>query len=138
MSRSVSTPLGAIVIAYAHWEDRGDIDVMDQWDDLLNSIRGSLTEEFPSLYHADGWVGREDRVLLENSHTRIGISEYIGTISIWALPKSAVGAHWIKSIIPGAQRVLAPIFSGELMKLAGICSNGEAVYSIFKPGGDDV
>ena len=37
----------------------------------------------PSLYEADGWAGREDRILLQNGHVEIGVSEYCGLAAIW-------------------------------------------------------
>lgn len=133
MSRTVSTPAGAIVLAYAHYEDNGDADAQEQWDDIVSGIKCVLRYRYRSLNEIDRWVGREDHAVLENDLVVIGISEYVGTISIWALPKSGIGETWARNIVVGAQHMLAPLFGGELMRRIATFDNGEAVFQIFKP-----
>jgi len=43
---------------------------------------------WPSFDNCDKWFGREDRVLLQNELSYIGISEYCGLVLIWIVPRT--------------------------------------------------
>ena len=129
MSRSVSTPRNAQVIAYAHVEcEEDEADVQDTWDDDLVNLSAALRAAFPSMSPADRWLDREDHVILENRHAYIGVSEYCGLVAVWIVPEDTPTAlHWCAQIEPRFRRVVADVFGVELRHIA-TASNGEAFF----------
>ena len=122
MGRSVSYPSHAEIVAYRDW--LGD-DEPDEWawDAFVDCIRDDVAACWPSFQDADHWIGREDRVILENSLAQVGVSEYCGLAAIWIVPKDTpLAAGFINRIRPKFLRTL-----GNLRKL-GTFSNGEAVF----------
>lgn len=105
-----------------------------RWDDFLDCLRSEFQRAFPSMYECDEWVGREDRAVLENRHAYIGVSEYMGLVSVWCKPKesysdepsTALAEHWAACIEAKAKRTLDR-FTSRLVRL-GTFSNGEGVY----------
>ena len=87
MGRSVSYPRGAQVAFRIL--DNGEPDEDDQddaewaYECLCEHIRASASAAFPSFRSVDGWRGREDRVLLRNAYSAIGISSYGSIAAIW-------------------------------------------------------
>lgn len=129
MSRSVDYLTGAELVTYM--ETPEEIEDSFDWEDFIEGIKYRLTKLFPSLYDADAWDGRETHIILENSFAEIGVSEYMGlvSLSIRAKPDSyeysdrleELGKQWIANI---EKKFLA---LGDLVKL-GAMSNGEGVY----------
>lgn len=126
MGRSVSTPHNAVAVAYAHrsFEDEWD------WEDFEYDFKYRCKRRWPSLEDEDRWIGRENHVLLENQHARIGLSEYMGLVAMWIVPQedewypehNSLHEHWCNQIADRFKRVF-----GELLHV-GTFSNGEAVF----------
>lgn len=127
MSRTVSTPNGAVAIAYrdvSYIEDEFD------WDMFQEDIIAQLQSAFPSLAEADSWIGREDHVVLENGHCKITISEYCGLAAISLVPETHdcypaednLADHWCAQISIRFIDMLS-----ELRHVA-TASNGEAFF----------
>jgi len=134
MSRSVSTPNGAVAIAYRDVTYMTDEDSQWEWDMFQEDIIQQLQNAFPSLDEADSWIGREDHVVLENSHCQVTISEYCGLAAISLVPierdcfyaedfgSQNLSYHWCQQIAKKFNELL-----GELRHVATF-SNGEAVF----------
>jgi hypothetical protein len=107
-----------------------------EYDDLIDWIRETGAESWPSLYECDRWLDREDRAILENGHCFIGASEYCGFVSVWIVPKesdgwgradtSGLAAAWIERIAPRFRELF-----GEYER-EGVMSNGCGVYRKVK------
>lgn len=105
MGRSVSTPSNCQAVArkdtgyfgydyndekQAYDFDAGysEFQAEDDYDFLKESIIESAQEQWPSFVVVnDKWLGREDRVLLENDLAYIGVSEYCGLTAVWLKSK---------------------------------------------------
>jgi len=131
MDRSVSTPTGAVAIAYrdvTHFQDDFE------WDMFQEDVIQQLQQAFPSLATANSWIGREDHVVLENGHCKVTISEYCGLAAISLVPethdcyysediaKQNLADHWCNQISNKFVELLS-----ELNKV-GTFSNGEAIF----------
>lgn len=146
MARSVSYAKGAKWVLYTHVEepkpegcDYGDPPHQDDcqiaWDDFMGTLKDELQARFPSLTACDEWLGREDRAVLQNDHAYFGVSEYMGLVSVWAVPKQDDGwgqnmdglhAHWTG--LAEAKAKDAVKAAGELLVKVATFSNGEAVF----------
>lgn len=132
MSRSVSYARGAAWVLYTH------VDTLDEdffaWEDFIENLIHEFKQAFPSLYEASGWIGNEDRVLLQNRHAKIGVSEYFGLVSVWCVPKehpewggwNPLADNWCEQIRDKAATTLES-FAPRLVK-EGCMSNGECVF----------
>lgn len=131
MGRSVSTPTGAVAIAY---RDVSEFQDEFEWGFFKENIIDQLKRAFPSLAEADSWIGREDHVVLENGHCKVTISEYCGLAAISLVPenhdcyysediaKQNLADHWCTQVAGKFENLL-----GELNKI-GTFSNGEAIF----------
>jgi len=122
MGRSVSVPPAAELVAYKTYEGEHEI----EWDLLVEDVQEYFKAKYPSLENSGEWLGREDRAILENRLVYIGISEYCGLVSVWAVPKEEyadLAARFVKQIAPYFQKI------GELRKI-GTASNGEAFFEL--------
>lgn len=117
MSRSVSCPYTATFMGYIYPE----LEDSDDFDWFVENLQMSLKEKFPSLIESSEWVGREDLCIVENENAKIGVSEYMGMICLWAIPNNNLGVHWIDQI----KKTLNSYTN--CYKVATF-SNGEAVY----------
>lgn len=128
MGRSVSVPSGAVNVAYR--------DVMDlhdpwEWEDFLGVVQELAMINWPTVWKADRWIGREDHVIAENKFCEIGVSEYCGVASIWMLPKENsvsesevnLARHWVEKVSSTFHKEF-----GEYQRI-GVMSNGESVYT---------
>jgi hypothetical protein len=142
MGRSVSTPHNAALVAFVDWfdgtytdEETGE-EIQRQpesydWDDYMDCTRDHAKSLWPSFEDTDRWLGREDRVLLENRLAYFGVSEYCGLAAIWIVPKDHGGYpelanSWVSQI---STKFHANF--GELRKV-GTASNGEAFFERIK------
>ena len=122
MGRSVSTPRDALLIEY---QDVLEIETWTEWQDFCEEIMSQAVEHWGEFRRCDGWLGREDRILLENTFAYFGISEYCGLAAIWIAHKED-----FETLATGWARMIGPKFArtfGEMDKL-GTMSNGEAVF----------
>ena len=114
-------------------------DHSDDWEDFLEWVVSEAQRIAPSLQSADRDVSHwnyrtENRVILENRHSEVSVSEYCGLVAISLAPRSdwegypdensleSLGAQWRARI---AGRFASSL--GTLRKL-GTFSNGESVY----------
>ncbi|MCX8073008.1 MAG: hypothetical protein N3C12_11220 [Candidatus Binatia bacterium] len=121
----------------AHEDHCGPQDIQSEWDYYIKDFQSQMQEVFASLQTCDKWIGREDRALLENAFCYIGVSEYMGLVSMWVVPKDAtyysapgfevLRDHWIDQIGQRFYEVAHTCF-GEPLKKLGHMSNGEVVY----------
>lgn len=123
MARTVSVPCGAVAVAYQ------DVTGYEEWEfeDYTEYLRETVKSHWPSFEDADGWLGREDAMLLENGHAYVGISEYCGLAAIWLVPKDdnehpELSESWCEKIADKFETLL-----GEYRKV-GCASNGECFY----------
>jgi len=141
MGRSVSYPSGAHV-AFSHWdagwiEDDDDPDTrhfdqhaaQDDWDLIVEDFCEQVLALYPSAWTANGWIGREDRIVAMNRYARFGISEYCGCIAYWVVlrddidpSREGLAQRWLDRIAVGFKKRFAT-----LVRL-GVFSNGEAIF----------
>lgn len=105
---------------------------------LCDDVRATARSAFPSFERCEAWRGREDRVLLRNSHADIGVSVYGSIAAIWIVERDD-GAYWDRDMRTACAgrvrhwlRQVAPRFDrlfGELERI-GCMSNGEGVYRL--------
>ncbi len=115
-------------------EDYPDQDLAAMyWDDFIGNLRTEFEAAFPSLSDCDRWLGNEDLAVLENCHAYIGVSEYMGLVSVWCVPKDGeygedrpLAQHWASIIHPRAEKALSRV-APRYEKLATM-SNGEGVF----------
>ena len=123
MGRSVSTPYNAMLVAY---QTALDIEDPLDWDLHCDNLRHLAQRRWPSLKPRNGFLDREDRILLENEFAYFGVSEYCGLAAVWIAHKGddqePLAQGWATQIARTFQREF-----GELERL-GTMSNGEAVF----------
>jgi hypothetical protein len=131
MGRSVSYASGSCERAFEtieSTEDSGDFD----WDMFREDVAYRGRAVAKSFRDCDKWVGREDHAILENEFAYLGLSEYMGLVCIWLLPKEGddygdeykpLRERWLSQIAPKFHKVF-----GTLNKV-GTFSNGEAVFT---------
>ena len=100
----------------------------EEWYFLLEDIKEFFKSFYDSLYDSDKWIGREDHVILENSHCQIGISGYCGLCCLWVVIKETdfqdLSNTWV-------DKYLCPFMTKHYAKLKreGTMSNGVSIYS---------
>lgn len=131
MGRSVSTPHNATAVAYLNFEPEYPDDCQHDWDDLVEWIKDTAADRWPSLEDCDQWIGREDHAILENGHAYIGVSEYCGLVAVWLVPKedngyshdhSALADRWCSQIASRFRELFGTLRS------IGTASNGEQFF----------
>ena len=131
MSRSVMTADYAEYVFYDYLEYDDTDDYADMvWQDYVEYITDRIGLMFPSLYQPEReeWNNRECRVILENEHTVITLSEYCGVVAICLAPRiddgiiSPLGVRWRAQV--------APKIDAELSRLRriGTFSNWEGLF----------
>ena len=138
MGRSVSFPRGACVAFCQFDEDFDDPDEADwAYEMLCEDITAQTRAAFASFDPAQGWRGREDRILLRNSYADVGVSIYGGIAAIWLVERDdgayhdcdartacrARAAHWLQQVAPRFIALFAQL------DCIGRMSNGESVYA---------
>lgn len=101
-----------------------------QWEDWEDYQRDKAKKLFPSMTPCDEWLDNENKVIMENEHAYIGVSEYCGQASIWLVCKADIHdiEHYglAKAWCGKAAHGFSQKF-GDLVRL-GTMSNGESVY----------
>jgi hypothetical protein len=133
MARSVSYPSNAAQVVYAAFECDDPEDAQYTWDDAVDYMQEFAIEKFPSLCRTDRWLGREDRVVLENSLACITVSEYCGLVAIAVVPhddtdRPGLCQRWADTI---NIEQLAACFGTPLIS-KGRASNGEQFFTPAK------
>lgn len=153
MARSVSVPRNATAVAYIdatgfgmmhpydpetdQYDESADL-VYDEFqsqcdfDHFMEHTVDRLMEMFPSMKPVDDWIDNEERVIAENYLARVGISEYMGLISLWMIPHEFdwYDANLVNLADQWTSRVSAKFEAAftEMVKV-GTFSNGEAVFA---------
>lgn len=115
--------------------ETNDSDYEFCFDDLLGNITYSLLAKFKSLSKVEKrWDGRETRIILENSHCEIGISEYCSLVSVSIRVKvsdyvnEALAENWIKQNWHAMVKTMTENTYHENLTRIGGFSNGESIY----------
>ena len=134
MGRSVDYDSDAIAVAYV---DGSDIQDSFEFDEYIESVQDYVKELWPSFDAEDRWIGRELRLIAENSMAYIAVSEYCGLISLSLVPKTEqyLNSYYSDEValanLTGAWTArIAPKFmkSFNQFNRLGSFSNGESVY----------
>jgi hypothetical protein len=133
MGRSVSRPSNATAVAYRSFEAEDEFDAEFEFEYLIDWVRETAKEAWPSMVECDEWVGREDHAILSNDLAYIGLSEYCGLVSIWLVDREdrydgydQGEANLCKPWCAQIERKFLKLFS-EYQKI-GTASNGESFY----------
>ena len=122
MGRSVSVASGATSVVYIVI----DCEDADDFDGLLDCLRGDLVDVFPSFEDCDFWVDREDLAILENGHARVVVSEYLGLVSVCLVPnEDPLARAWCDQV---ADTFRTALEGWDTVALIGYASNGEGFY----------
>jgi hypothetical protein len=127
MARTVSTPGDAILVGYAPLCDCDCSDGCDCYSDRVEYLQYLGTKRWPSMDDVDRWVGRENRVILENKFACLGISTYCGLASVWMCARSSLGQAWVEQQSKAFDKLVEDVFGTRLAKVA-TASNGEAFF----------
>lgn len=136
MGRSVET-VGDHVVYFDCSEYYENTIAEELWNDLIANFQDSLIAKYKSLETVKGkWIERENRIILENGHVQISISEYCGCGAVSVFVNPANEEHWPYSITL-AEYWLDQCWSG-IMKIVeqyvtalsklGAMSNGVSVF----------
>jgi hypothetical protein len=159
MGRSVSTPSNCNEVAYkdVSWmgynfdesNEEYDYSTFDsdlaefEWDDFVFDIKEQIQGTWSSFEEVENkWLGREDKVLLENTFAYVGVSNYCGLAAIWLKSKhdELDGSYYCdEQRIANLSDAFCNKIKGKFYKMfsqyrkIATFSNGEAVYE--KVGG---
>jgi len=132
MSRSVNHLNHAEHVSFIPTEDFCGCDPDDPdcsffFKEEADRVAERLRGRWPSFEAADRWNNRETRVVAENGHAEVGVSEYCGLTSVSIAvvencERPELAEHWIRSMVSAFEEMF-----GTLRKL-GTFSNGESVY----------
>ena len=94
MSRSVNYLNDAIAIAFVTTEEFSgiepcDLDCQEFFKEAADDVAARLREKWPSFEEADSWDNRETRIVAENYHAVVGVSEYCG-LTRSTIPRSSL------------------------------------------------
>lgn len=125
MARSVSYPSDTHTVCFRDGTDDSFSEF--DWDYFVDWVRATCQVYWPSMCEVDQWAGREDRILVQNNHAQIGVSEYCGLVAVWLRPRpdndnQQLATNWCDQIQKKFQKHF------DELRLVGRFSNGEAVY----------
>lgn len=131
MGRSVSCPPDAVITEYL----QVDINDSDEWDEFIDDLREVVKERYPSFWDVDKWIGREDRAILANDHSYIGVSYYCDIVCVWGVVRpyatnESLSKHWLESIVGNFNKHLTKRYKGNKLNRIGTFSNGEGVFEV--------
>ena len=132
MGRSVSYPHNAVAVTYRELDTDESVDefiAQENWDDLVDWIRETAQKQWSSFSLCDTWLDKEDHAILENGHAYLGVSEYVGIVSVWLVPKDdrygnyqPLAHCWCEQIADKFKKTF-----GTFNRI-GTFDNGESVY----------
>lgn len=134
MGRSVDYDSDAIAIAYV---DGSDIEDSFEFKEYIEGVQEYIEELWPSFSAEDRWVGRELRMIAENSMAYVAVAEYGGLISLSLVPKTE---HYLNSyysdevalanLTEAWTKRIAPKFMKAFNQLNRVAtfSNGESMF----------
>jgi hypothetical protein len=121
--------------------DATDFDNECHWDWFTETITENLPAGIKSLdniWKERKWDGDETRIIFENKHCEIGLSEYCGIASISIRDKDnsdhpGLAIAWAHKVWPRIVRNLHDTFGENVLIKLGTFSNGQSVYDRMKP-----
>lgn len=148
MGRSVSQPKNTTEacffdISWMYEDEDGNLEPDDfttqrNYENFCEMLINDLQNRYPSLYNVSRdrkWLGRENKVLLENHHAYIGISTYGAVACVWLVCRyeyddvlypddnPGLSQSWCTAISEGFREVVRPTLSH-----LGRFGNGIAVF----------
>lgn len=131
MGRSVGIHPYAAAVVYINAEEYSSS--LDGWECFLQDLEGVLTSYYDDLQPANGWHGREGRILLENDRAEVVVYAYYDLASVNLVAKDSYDEEdlednedWCAGQVEGFRRLLHANF--DCLELVGQFSNGEAIY----------
>lgn len=132
MGRSVGIHPYAAAVVYVDVEGYSSYPWED-WACFVQDLEGVLTSYYDDLRPADGWHGREGRILLENDRAEVVVYGYYDLASVNLVAKDGYdeedledNENWCAEQVEGFRQLLHANF--DCLELVGRFSNGEAVY----------
>ena len=150
MARSVNYLNGAernhvIYLSYDLPSEEGDEDHSqsgtDEWEEYVDFIQETIEHKYKSFWRCKGkWDNNETRIILENDHAIIGISEYGNIVSLSIAVNEDhqrnqddnLAVHWINQIYPNLEKLITKTFPTTALNRIGGFSNGESIYELAK------
>ncbi len=133
MGRSVET-IGDNVIYFNN--DYGDEDLIDEnWEDLCDNIVCAVLLKYKSFISTPNqWAKypyRENRILLENDHVQISISEYCGcgAVSVFVREDTEypeLAECWLNQVWNGLSKKIEKYIT--VLNRLGTMSNGVSIF----------
>lgn len=133
MGRSVET-IGRNVVYFDFDYDDNDLATED-WQDLQDNIICAITSKYKSfIVTPNQWAEypyRENKILLENDHIQISISEYCGcgAVSIFVrddMEYPELAEYWLSQTWDTLSRIIGKYVT--VLQRLGTMSNGVAVF----------
>lgn len=131
MARSVGIHPYAAAVVYVNIEEYSSS--LEGWEYFLQDLEGVLQSYYDDLELADGWHGREGKILLENDHAEVVVYGYYDLASVNLVAKDGYdeeeledNENWCAERVEEFRRLLHANF--DCLELVGRFSNGEAVY----------
>jgi len=135
MGRSVETVGNNVIyFDFSYDDDYPDL-AEEDWQDLCENIEYAIKDKYPSITAPrEKWLPypyRESRILLENDHVQISISEYCGcgAISVFVRPDVEypdLAEHWLSQVWDGLQQIVDGHVS--ILHRLGTMNNGVGVF----------
>ena len=134
MGRSVMTHSNAVATVYTDTEEHETCWEFEEY--FLTPIINALINRYPSMRDerdANIWRGRELRVVAQNSHADVIVSEYCGTVAIQLVPTEQetdaanLSDWWCGQAYKGFRETVKEK-CGRTMHKVGHMSNGVGVY----------
>jgi hypothetical protein len=140
MGRSVHYPNKTIACVFTTVTTEEPEDAEWNWQDFMANLKSALKARIPGLDDHDSWIDREGHVILSHDNFLIGVSEYCGMVSVWAVRPTLydedepveLGDAFTEALLKGHITEAVAEAGGEVYRKVGSFSNGEGVYERAK------
>lgn len=133
MGRSVDYLNNAVGVTYIDISE--DVEDSFEWKTWLEDLNDLIKDQAKSLYKPikDLWEGRETRIILQNDHVNIGVSEYCDLVSVSMAVRDdshapGLSEHWAEKMWPKIEKAIIEAYRGNSLRKIGTFSNGEGVF----------
>jgi len=133
MGRSIET-IGDNIVYFDFTYDDFDL-ASEDWQDLCDNIICAITSKYKSFISTPNqwaeWPYRENRILLENDHVQISISEYCGCGAVSVFVRNdteypELAEHWLLQTWKTISQIVSKYVS--VIHRVGTFSNGISIY----------